>query len=58
MCLYVLASQTYSLIYMIICNMYDYILDNIFLYFKINGLYCLMLCTIYKYATYVCVYIK
>lgn len=37
MCLYVLASQTYSLIYMIICNIYDCILDTIFIYFNING---------------------
>lgn len=46
MCLYILASQIYSLIYMIICNIYDYlkydyILDNIFIYFTINGYYIL-----------------
>lgn len=62
MCLYILASQIYSLIYMIICNIYDYlkynyILDNIFLYFTINGYYIVLCYILYINMLYICVFI-
>lgn len=59
--LYTLVSQTYYLIY-IIYNVYDYliydyILDNILIYFNMNE-YCIFLCVIYYInMPYMCVYL-